>query len=122
LYNPQLVFVHVQKVLTGGSALLHLDEANATHSASAIAAVAETGPVTVHDLMELLAQRRVASRILPELSYLELMRGDRSAELTWSLLYYLGVVTHHQEANRLCIPNTAMQVLVSKDVSLIERC
>jgi hypothetical protein len=37
----------------------------------------------------------------------------RRAELTWTLLYHLGAVTHHQKPTHLRIPNTAMRVLVS---------
>jgi hypothetical protein len=120
LYNPQLVFVHLRYVISGQMLSSHLDEANAVHTATVLSVVGETGPVTIHDLIDMLYSK-VDARILGELSFAELMREQevRSKNVTWSLLYYLGVVTLCGNSSReagtqnLCVPNSTMFHLVS---------
>ena len=120
LYNPQLVFIHMEKMISGSSHMPYLDEANAVHGAIVLSAVGDTGDVTIHHLMDMLSTstNRTQARIFSELSYLELMQEGRSGEMTWSLLYYLGIVTHHQDKGYLCIPNFSMSRLVSPDLGI----
>jgi hypothetical protein len=110
LYNPQLVFVHLEKMVTGSSHMPHFDEANAVHSATVLSAVSETANVTTHHLMDMLSTNgnHTKASISSELSYLELMQEGCSAQVSWSLLYYLGIITHHKESGFLWVPNRSM--------------
>jgi len=119
LYNPQLVFVHLQKMIfSGATQMPHIEEANAVHSATALSTVGETGAVTVQDLIDMLSPAtNVAAHVLPELSYIELMQEGRSKDMTWTLLYYLGIVTFHDKRDHLRVPNLAMKHLIRGRIS-----
>jgi hypothetical protein len=80
-----------------------------------LSAIGETGNVTIHHLMDMLSVKtnRARASVSSELSYLELTQEGRSAQATWSLLYYLGIVTHHRDSGYLRIPNVSMGRLVS---------
>ena len=118
MYNPQLVFVHLAKTITSSSYKPHCDEANAVHSATVLSAVGETGAVTIQHLIDMLSPttNRAQAHVFPEISYLELMQEGRSKNMTWSLLYYLGIVTFHKDTGYLRVPNNSMACLVSPRV------
>jgi len=119
LYNPQLVFVHLRNVISAQPPLSYIGEANAIHTATVLSAVGETGPVTIHNLLDTLFCSKVEGKILKELSFAELTQDlkIRSSNVTWSLLYYLGVVTLHEHSGYLCVPNRSMVELVSPRMS-----
>ena len=126
LYNPQLVFVHLQNVVSGQSPPSYIDEATAVHTATVLSAVGETGPVTIDDLLDMLYSKANA-RIMTELSFLELIKEPekRSRNVTWSLLYYLGIVTFCKdlscpEMHSVCVPNKTMFHLVSPGMSCLD--
>ena len=101
LYNPQLVFVHLCNTLSGPAPTSYIDEANAIHSSTVLSVVGETGPVTIHNLIDMVfSKANVRAHILSELSFTELMREQnlRPKDVTWSLLYYLGIVTFHKDS------------------------
>ena|ERR1700722_2343548 len=129
VYNPQLVFVHLRKVVSSSAPLSFADEANAVHTATVLSIVSETGPVAISDLIGMLFSKTEA-RILHELSFREVMREQetRSKNVTLSLLYYLGIVTFHKDSSseegvyNLCASNSTMVHLVSPGISCLGEC
>ena len=120
LYNPQLVFSHLDDIIAGRPPMSYLEEANAVHTSTILSAVGETGPVTVHDLIGMLGPNAnlPIAHIMTELSFDELLleQEKRPKNATWSLLYYLGVVTFCKGStnfSRLRVPNCTMVHLVS---------
>jgi hypothetical protein len=129
LYNPQLVFGHLDNITSGSTPPSFIDEANAVHTATVLSIVSETGPVTISDLIGMLSSRTGAS-ILYELSFVEVLQEQetRSKNVTLSLLYYLGIVTFHKDPcsqkgrHSLCAPNSTMVHLVSPGISCLGEC
>jgi len=115
LYNPQQVFVHLRNMISGQPPLCYAEEVNAVHNSTVLSAVGETGPVTIHTLLEMLFSSEVEGKVLTEFSFAELTQDIkiRPSNVTWSLLYYLGVVTLHERSGYLCAPNRTMRELVS---------
>jgi hypothetical protein len=120
LYNPQQVFIHLGNVISGSS-LSCIDEANAVHTKTVLSVVGETGDVLIHDLVRTLSSKASAS-IMSKLSFFELTQEleDWSKDVTWSLLYYLGIMTFCEDSERqevgthnLYAPNGNMTHLVS---------
>ena len=126
LYNPQLVFVHLQNVISDQAPPSYVDEANAVHTATVLSVVGKTGSVTISDLIDMLYSKANVS-ILNELSFLELIQEQemRPKAVTWSLLYYLGIVTYSKDSccqvgkHILHVPNTTMVHLVSPRTSCL---
>jgi hypothetical protein len=91
--------------------------------------VGENGPVTVHHLIDML-HLKVNAHILTELSFTEFMQAQKewSKDVTWSLLYYLGIVTFCEDSgcaggtHSLCAPNCTMVHLVSPGMSCLGEC
>jgi len=127
VYNPQLVFVHLENTISGTAPTAFIDEANAVHIATVLSAVGEIGPVTIHDLICMLDSEANA-HIMRELSFTELMQDPemRSQNVTWSLLYYLGIVTFGSSrqalTKTLCVPNDTMKQLVRPRMSHLGGC
>jgi hypothetical protein len=129
LYNPQHVFVHLRKAISGTASPFYADEANAIHTNVVLSAIGETGPVTIHDLTGMLYSDENAN-ILSELSFAELTQDPqtRSRDVTWSFLFYLGVVTFSKNSipqsriHTLRLPNASMIHLVSPEMSCLEGC
>ena len=123
LYNPRLIFDHLQAAISDEISSSHIDEANATHTATVLSVVGETGPVAINDLINMLYSK-VNARILRELSFVELMREQemRPRDVTWSLLYYLGIVTFCENPGMqsLCVPNGTMVHLVGPRTLCLE--
>jgi hypothetical protein len=127
VYNPQLVFVHLRNVISNEVPPSYTDEANAVHTATVLSVVGEKGRVTISDLTNML-YANVTACILRELSFVELMQEQRPRDATWSLLYYLGIVTFSKDSCRppgtwsLCVPNVTMVYLVSLGTSFLGGC
>ena len=94
VYNPQLVFVHLENIISGRDTASCLDEANAVHTTRVLSVVDKTGPVTIGDLIDMLYSKANAG-IMSEFSFAELMQEQNklSKDVIWSLLYYVGIVT-----------------------------
>jgi hypothetical protein len=131
LYNPQLVFVHLYNTLSGPAPTSYIDEANAVHTSTILSVVGENGPVTIHNLIDMaFSKATVRARILSELSFAELMKEEilRTEDVTWSLLYYLGIVTFYKDSDcpkgtdSLRAPNVTMVRLVSPRMACLEEC
>lgn len=127
LYNPQLVFVHLKNIISGSALQSFTEEANAIHTSTVLSVVGVDGLVTVHDLIDMLYSTAEAE-ILTELSFDELMRAqnERPKDVTWSLLYYLGIVTYHHNSSAvqtgrhtLWVPNRTMFHLVGPRMSCL---
>jgi Predicted AAA-ATPase len=125
LYNPQQVFIHLQDTISDpmGS---HIDTPNSVHTSKVLSLVGKIGPVTIHSLVDMLSSKANA-HILSEFSFDDLMQEQeiRPKNVTWSLLYYLGIVTFHKDSgcqvgtDSLCAPNCDMARLVSTRMSCL---
>ena len=114
LYNPQQVFAHLQAIREGGYVNPH-DEQNATHTATVLNAILTSGEMSMDDILPLL-DGGVQASISHELGAPEVQRIGRDIKITWSLLYYFGVITHGDNHN-LIVPNTTNHYLVCVDPS-----
>jgi hypothetical protein len=116
LFNPQLVFTHLRAVSLKSAWLNPRKEANATHSAIVLSAITGQG-ITSFDLATSLSGNIDVS-IMTEFGPRELKRLGQDHNLTWSLLYYLGVITHNDDNPSMCLPNASMRFLVSTSIPL----
>jgi len=119
LYNPQQVFVYLRGTISDPTRS-YIDTPNTVHTSKVLSIVGKIGPVTIHSLIDMLSSKANAN-ILSKLSFDELMQEQemRPKNVTWSLLYYLGIVTFHKDSgcqvgtDSLCAPNCDMARLVS---------
>jgi hypothetical protein len=111
LFNPQLVFTHLRAISLNSAWLNPREEANGTHSAIVLSAITGRN-ITSSDLLPLL-EGNLDVTIMNEFGPRELQRLSEDRNLTWSLLYYLGVVTLNDENSSLRLPNATMRFLVS---------
>jgi hypothetical protein len=91
-----------------------MDEPNAIHSNTVLTAISadENRAITMHDLLELMAQP-ISCRIRTYIEESELLCFDRDAQVSWSLLYYFGIISFGQEGQTsLTLPSMAMRYLV----------
>jgi hypothetical protein len=109
LYNPQLIFTHLRGVLAGRQTQPH-EEVNAVHSASILQAIPTDGVFSALDLFPLLSGT-LSFRLLTEFGAPEIKNIGHDASITWTLLYYFGVITHGENS---CwrVPNVTMHHLV----------
>ena len=112
LYNPQQVFNHLNAIYEGNDADPH-DVTNTTHVASVLNAISTDGEMNMNDLLPIL-DGRVKTSIMPEFGAPEVQRIGRDARITWSLLYYYGVITHGNNGS-LIVLNSTNSYLVSAD-------
>ena len=110
LYNPQLVFTRLRTISrTAGH--VHPDEVlNITHIASVLNAIKDDRDMNAHGLIQLLSAN-LRARIMTWFGVPELKRIGKSADITWTFLYYFGVITRGQ-GNVLLLPNLTMRHLV----------
>jgi hypothetical protein len=80
---------------------------NAPHSAAVWKAISSTGDITAHDLIPLLAGN-IQTTLVSEVSALDMQHIGRNASITWSLLYYFGVITCAEDG-KMKIPNASMR-------------
>jgi hypothetical protein len=111
LFNPQLVFTHLRAISRKSAWLNPRKEANATHSAIVLSAMTGRG-VTSFDLGSSLSGD-LDVIIMNEFGPRELKGLGEDHHLTWSLLYYLGVITHNDDKAGMRVPNASMRFLVS---------
>ncbi|KIX00089.1 uncharacterized protein Z518_10226 [Rhinocladiella mackenziei CBS 650.93] len=118
LYNPQLVFVYLRNIMSGQPPLFYNEEPNTVRISTVLSTVGETGPVTIRNLLEMLFRSNVQGKISTELSFAELTQDPiiRPSDVTWSLLYCLGVVTFHEHLGYLRAPNRSMVELITERI------
>jgi len=110
LYNPQLVFTHLRTVGRKAGHMRPDEEVNATHTATVLNAIRADGDLNVHGLLPLLSGR-VRATIMTGFGAPEVQQIGQRADITWTLLYYFGVITRG-EGDGLRIPNHTMRNLV----------
>jgi Predicted AAA-ATPase len=110
LYNPQLVFTRLETVSLQAGYVYPDPEFSLTHIASTLNAIKEEGDLNGYDLLPLLSGN-LRANIAHEFGVPEVKLIGRSADSTWTLLYYFGIITHGQGKD-LGIPNLTMRRLV----------
>jgi hypothetical protein len=115
LYNPQLVFAHLQSLASGQSTRPD-DELEALHTTSVLNSIDKS---TFREIFLLAASAKLdATVVRHQFSADEFQAADESraddssAWLTNTLLFFFGVFTFAESGNFLKIPNKTMQTLV----------
>ena len=128
LYNPQVIFALLRKMVFGPTPLTCIDLAASMHTARVLSIIGETGLVTISDFIGMLYSKANAG-ILSEFSFAEFMweQNKRPKDVIWSLLYYHGVVTFCEDSDcqggtrSLHVPNATLARLVSPGTFVFER-
>jgi hypothetical protein len=114
LYHPQLFFSHLHAAAGKMTALQPNEEATAIHSTKVLNAMPVNGCFSVNDLFPLLCNL-LHSTITHPLGPTGVVNIGTDPDVTWSLLYYFGVITRGRIDQTLVIPNTTMRHLVSPE-------
>jgi hypothetical protein len=108
LYDPRLVFAHLCAAKFGPHAV---DEYNTIHLANLLKAISTHSDVTINDLLSLLSGG-LNARMATDFGAYDLQQVGTNAKITWSILYYYGVITQGRRSDELRIPNRSMSALV----------
>ncbi|KAF9368773.1 hypothetical protein BGX21_006350, partial [Mortierella sp. AD011] len=92
LYNPHLVFHYLSDLRSEGF-VAKPEESTAVHSTTILRSISDMGEFSVNDLVELIISKSVQSKIKTEFGYSELLAVGKDRQVTWSLLFYLGILT-----------------------------
>ncbi|KAG0347172.1 hypothetical protein BG004_008328, partial [Podila humilis] len=92
VYNPHLVFHYLSNFQSEGF-VAKPEESTAVHSTRILKSIADVGEFSVNDLVDLIVSKSVQSKIITEFGYSELLSVGKDREITWSLLFYLGILT-----------------------------
>jgi len=92
VYNPHLVFHYLSNFQSEGF-VTKTEESTAVHSTTILKSISDVGELSMNDLVELIVSKSVQSQIKTEFGYTELFSVGRDSEITWSLLFYLGILT-----------------------------
>lgn len=103
LYNPHLVFHYIRKFSIHGL-VANPEESTAVHATAILKSISDIGEFSVKDLEDLIINGSVSSKIKAEFGFSDLLSIGKDRTITWSLLYYLGILTRHPNGN-LRIPN-----------------
>ncbi|KAG0279528.1 hypothetical protein BGZ97_009562, partial [Linnemannia gamsii] len=103
VYNPHLVFHYLSNFQSEGF-VTKPEESTAVHSTTILKSISDVGEFSVNDLVELIVSKSVKSKIKAEFGYSELFSVGKDREITWSLLFYLGVLTLNPDGS-LRVPN-----------------
>ena len=107
-YNPQLVYDYLEATKTGGQ-VNKPEESRAIHTTNILASIADNGPFSMDDIVELMAVGYVSSEFHSEFAFYDLggnLGTDKDTIL--SLLVYLGFLTR-DVAGHFRIPNGIMK-------------
>ena len=92
-YNPQLVYDYLEATKTGGQ-VSEPEESRAVHTTNILASIADNGPFSVDDIVELMAAGYVSFEFQSEFGFYDLGGNlGTDKDTTLSLLVYLGVLT-----------------------------
>ncbi|KAF9423740.1 hypothetical protein BGZ76_003620 [Entomortierella beljakovae] len=119
IYNPHLVFHYISNYKSEGF-VAKPEESTAVYSSRILSSISDFGEFSVEDLVNLVLTDSVEVNIVTEFGYTELMQVGSERAITWSLLYYHGVLTLG-EHGRLCIPNEIIKSDVLKRVEAFVR-
>lgn len=108
LYNPHLVFLYIQKYISG---VAKPQKFTFVHSTHVLKSISDIGEFSVNDLLELMISGSVESKINTEFGVADLLSIGKDRSITFSLLTYFGVLTRGPKGN-LRIPNEVMKTEV----------
>jgi hypothetical protein len=113
LYNPQLVFAHLEGLAEGNSTRPD-DELEAVHTSSILKSIDES---TFREVFLLAASAKLESVTIKHHFTVEQMCApDAGGWLTQTLLYFFGVFTYDEDTTFLKVPNKTMQTVVRFNV------
>lgn len=116
-YNPHLVFHYLGNFRRDGF-VAKPEESTAVHSTTILRSIADVGEFSVNDLVELIISKSVKSKILTEFGYSELLSVGKDRVITWSLLFYLGILTLGPSGS-LRVPNDVIKSEVSVELCCV---
>ncbi|CAG8687523.1 13703_t:CDS:2 [Funneliformis mosseae] len=93
IYNSHLVFHYLRKFSSHGL-VAKSEESTAIHSTTILKSISNIGEFSVKDLEDLIINGSVRSKIKTEFDFSDLLKIGKNSTITWSLLYYLGILTH----------------------------
>ncbi|CAG8624963.1 2382_t:CDS:2, partial [Racocetra fulgida] len=104
LYNPQFVF-HYIRTLESTGVVTTPNVYTAVRSTHILKSIADIGEFSADDLVQLVISGFVESDIITEFGYADLLNVGKEKSITWSLLFYMGLLTRGPEEGSLRIPN-----------------
>ncbi|CAG8673031.1 697_t:CDS:2, partial [Paraglomus brasilianum] len=108
LYNPQLVFHYIRTYESSGVVTVP-NEYTSVHSMHILRSIADSRGFSVDDLIQLIISGSVETKTVNEFGYIDLLSLGKDRNLTWSLLLYLGILTHSPREGHLRIPNNVIK-------------
>ncbi len=108
LYNPQLVFNHLRGLANEEVRLVPLEEINAIHMSSVLAALPDTGDASFFESYLSMINSTIEMAVAHQFGAAEVRQRGKDASLTWTLLYFFGVLTHATDGPHLKVPNVTM--------------
>ncbi|KAF9079272.1 hypothetical protein BGX27_006711, partial [Mortierella sp. AM989] len=119
LYSPHLVFHYISNFKSEGS-VAKPEESTAVHSTAILKSIANFGEFSANDLIDLILSKAVRSKLMTEFGYSELLAVGKDRTVTWSILFYLGILTIDPDGN-LRIPNDIVKSDVLDRISIFLR-
>jgi hypothetical protein len=110
LFNPQLVFTHLRAMSPDANYVDPGTEPNSSPSSVVLNILTQSG-MTDENLYSLLSGA-LSVTISHDFGHQEIERLGQDPGITWSLLYYVGLITH-DGGSRMRISKAAMRSLVS---------
>lgn len=108
LYNPQLVFNHLRGVANKEVRLAPLEEIASIHTSSILGAIPDTGEASYFGTYLSMIAKTVKTEVAHQFGAAEVRRRGNNPSMTWTLLYFLGVLTHSGDGLHLKVPNVTM--------------
>jgi len=112
LYNPHQVLNYLDEHRNHG--VSRHDESTPVHSTAILKSISNIGEFSVEDLINLVSDGNVRLDIITEFGFAELLRVGKDKAITFSLLFYLGILTRGP-SGYLKIPND----VVKSDVCIV---
>jgi hypothetical protein len=119
LYNPQLVFNHLRGLANKEVQLAPLEEINAAHMSSVLAAIPDSGEASFFRSYLSMIASNIRTEVPHQFGAAEVHQRGKDPSITWTLLYYFGVLTHAGDAHSLKVPNVTMINVVRAIVASI---
>jgi hypothetical protein len=113
LYNPQEVFNYLRKIGVSGDLIGSHDDGSVLHSENVFKAIPNCGPLSFDEFFLDALSDKLHTQILTTIEADQVKQIGREAKITWTLLYYLGVLTRGNEPSHIRFPNKSVVLLVS---------
>ncbi|KAI8345922.1 hypothetical protein B0O80DRAFT_471260 [Mortierella sp. GBAus27b] len=107
LYNPHLVFHYLSNYRNDGF-VAKPEESAAVHTTTILKSISDMGEFSVEDLMDIVVSGSVTTSIMTEFGFSDLQKVGKERKITWSLMFYLGVLTLGTKGT-LRIPNDVIK-------------